>query len=45
MSTFDIDDDDAFKNVELSDFESTQFEPHSGWQCAHGNCDENDAKK
>lgn len=30
MSTVDIDDDDAFKNVELSDFESTQFEPHSG---------------
>lgn len=46
-STFVIDDDgDALKNVELSkDFESTQFGPHSGWHCDHGNCDENDAKK
>lgn len=38
--------DDVFKNVELSnDIESTQFGPHSGWHWAHGNCDENDAKK
>lgn len=34
------------RNVELSfDCESTHLDPHSGRQCAHGNCDENEAKK
>lgn len=49
MSPVEDDDDDAvvpFKSVELSNLiESIQFDPHSGWHCAHGNCDENDAKK
>lgn len=46
MSPVNDDADVPFTNVELSnDFESTQFDPHSGLHWDHGNCDENDAKK